>query len=132
MMFLRAAAVWGLLLVFAITNGAVREALLAPWLGAQAGHVLSTLILCAAILLIALLSIRWIAPRGRRGAVLVGVTWLALTLVFEFLAGHYLFGDSWEKLLADYNLLRGRLWILVLMATLFAPAWALGWNRAVR
>jgi hypothetical protein len=61
---------------------------------------------------------------------LIGAVWLALTLAFEFLAGHYLFGSSWERLLADYDLLRGRVWILVLLATLFAPAWGFGWSRA--
>ena len=132
MMLLRAIAVWGLLLIVAVANGAAREYLINPRLGAQTGHVVSTVILCAAILVVALLSIRWIAPRGRKGAMLVGATWLALTLAFEFLAGHYLFGSSWDKILADYNLLRGRVWVLVLLVTLFAPAWAFGWKRAAR
>jgi len=132
MTLLRAVAAWGLLLVIAVANGALREYLLAPRLGGQAGHVVSVVVLCAAIFVVALLTIRWIGPRGRRDAVLIGATWLALTLVFEFLAGHYLFGNSWEKLFADYNLLRGRVWILVLLVSLFAPAWALGWNRAPR
>ena len=132
MMVLRAIAVWALLAVVAVANGAAREFLIAPGLGAQTGHVVSTIILCAAIVIVALLSIRWIGPRGRRGALWVGGTWLALTLVFEFLAGHYVLGNSWEKLFADYNLLRGRVWILVLIATLFAPAWAYGWKRSAR
>ncbi|MGQ9625254.1 MAG: hypothetical protein ACUVT9_07815 [Candidatus Bathycorpusculaceae bacterium] len=41
--------------------------------------------------------------------------------MFEFIAGHYVFGNSWEKLLADYNLLEGRLWSLVLLTILIAP-----------
>jgi hypothetical protein len=44
-----------------------------------------------------------------------------LTLAFEFLAGHYLFGNPWSKLLADYNLLRGHIWVLVLITTAFGP-----------
>lgn len=55
---------------------------------------------------------------------MVGTVWVALTVAFEFLAGHYVFGNSWERLLADYNMVRGRLWILVLLANLFAPLWA--------
>ena len=132
MMLPRAIAVWVLLLAVAVANGTAREFFLVPRLGAQAGHVLSTVILCVAILVIALITIRWMAPRGRRAALSIGGVWLALTLVFEFLAGHYLFGNSWEKLFADYNLLRGRVWILVLPATLFAPAWAYGWTRSAR
>ena len=48
--------------------------------------------------------------------------WLGMTLVFEFGAGHYLFGTPWRALLADYNVLAGRLWVLVLIATMTAPA----------
>jgi hypothetical protein len=49
---------------------------------------------------------------------------VALTVAFEFFAGHYAFGNSWERLIADYNVFRGRIWILVLLANFFAPLWA--------
>ena len=129
-MIFRTIVIWVLLLGVAVLNGTAREFLLAPRLGAYAGHVASTVVLCAAIFVVALLFTRWIGPRSRGGAMLIGAVWLALTLAFEFLAGHYLFGSSWERLLADYDLLRGRVWILVLLATLFAPAWGWGWSRA--
>ena len=131
-MIFRAILIWVLLLGFAVLNGTVREFVLAPRLGAQAAHVASTLVLCAAIFIVALLFTRWIAPKSRGGALLIGSVWLALTLAFEFLAGHYLFGSSWERLLSEYDLMRGRVWILVLVATLFAPVWAFGWSRASR
>ena len=52
--------------------------------------------------------------------------WLGLTVAFEFLGGHYLFGDSWERLLAAYNVAQGQVWVLVLIATLLAPVLAYG------
>jgi hypothetical protein len=52
--------------------------------------------------------------------------WVILTVVFEFLAGHYLFENSWDRLIADYNMVRGRVWVLVLFASFFAPRWAAG------
>ena len=55
---------------------------------------------------------------------MVGTVWVALTVAFEFVAGHYVFGNSWERLIADYNVFRGRIWILVLLMNLFAPLWA--------
>jgi membrane-anchored protein YejM (alkaline phosphatase superfamily) len=97
-MIFRATLIWVLLLGFAVLNGTVREFVLAPRMGAQAAHVASTLILCAAIFVVALLFTRWIAPKSRGGALLIGSVWLALTLAFEFLAGHYLFGSSWQRL----------------------------------
>ena len=48
---------------------------------------------------------------------------VALTVAFEFLAGHYVFGNSWERLIADYDVFRGRIWILVLLMNLLAPLW---------
>jgi len=52
---------------------------------------------------------------------MIGVLWLVLTLAFEFLAGHYVFGNPWSRLWTDYDVLRGRIWILVLVTTLVAP-----------
>jgi hypothetical protein len=71
-----------------------------------------------------LAAIRWVAPAGLREAFLVGVLWVVLTVAFEFIAGHYLFGNPWPKLLADYDILHGRLWLLVLVTNLLAPLWA--------
>jgi hypothetical protein len=102
-------------------NGGVRELWLVPMVGDTAGHVLSTVALCIAILVVSRLSIHWIGPVSRSDALRVGAVWLAVTLAFEFLAGHYLFGNPWEELLADYNLLAGRMWVLVLITTLLAP-----------
>lgn len=97
-----------MLLVFAVLNGALRETVIAPWMDDEAAHAVSTVILSAAVFAVALLTIRWIGPNGRRDAVLVGIMWLVLTIAFEFFAGHFLFGASWETLLGDYNILRGR------------------------
>lgn len=123
-MFSRALAMWLLLLILAVLNGAIREALIKPRFGEQGAHIGSTAILCAAIILVAWTSISWIGPNDRREALVVGTVWVALTVAFEFLAGHYVFSNSWERLLADYNMVRGRIWILVLLANLFAPLWA--------
>jgi hypothetical protein len=121
-MYSRALMVWGGLLVLAFANGAVREAVLIPAIGDTAGHALSSLTLTAAILVLTALTIRWIDPPSPAAAWQVGALWLALTLAFEFLAGHYLFGNPWSRLLADYDIPSGRIWILVLAATAAAPS----------
>jgi hypothetical protein len=51
----------------------------------------------------------------------IGFEWLVLTLAFEFLVGHYILGTSWERLLADDNVLKGHIWVLVLVTTAVAP-----------
>lgn len=117
----RALIVWVVLLVCAVANGAFREGVLAPRLGAGPAHVASTLLLSAVVIVLAIITIRWIGPRSAGDALVIGLLWVALVLAFEFLAGHYVFGHSWDALLADYDVFRGRIWPLVLLATFLAP-----------
>ena len=117
----RSLVVWAMMLVVASVNGAIREALLIPAIGDAAGRAISTVALCVLVLLLTWLTIRWIEPRSSRDAWTVGALWVALTLGFEFLAGHFLFGDPWSQLLEDYNVFRGRIWILVLVTIAIAP-----------
>ena len=117
----RALVVWCLLLVIAILNGALRVAWLIPRFGETRGHIASTVSLSAAIVLFAACTIGWIRPRTWRETWIIGACWLGVTIAFEFLGGHYLFGRPWNTLLADYNLSEGRIWIGVLVATALGP-----------
>jgi hypothetical protein len=58
-----------------------------------------------------------------------GILWGVLTVAFEFGFGHYVSGLGWDVLLADYDVRAGRLWPLVLLATVAAP-WF--WGVALR
>jgi hypothetical protein len=51
----------------------------------------------------------------------IGVFWFFITVIFEFVFGHFVMGHTWHKLFADYNLLNGRLWVLVLLNNIAAP-----------
>ena len=121
-MLVRAGAVWFAVMLIAILNGAARDVLLVPRLGDPVARALSCLTLATLIVLVTWVSLRWIHPASLSDAWTIGVVWLAMTLTFEFVAGHYLFHTAWSTLLADYNLLKGRLWILVLVSTAIAPA----------
>jgi hypothetical protein len=120
-MMVRAFDAWLVILLVAFVNGGIREALIIPRTGDATGHVISTIMLCVAILVVCRLLIGWINPATARDSWRIGAMWLALTLAFEFLAGHYLFGTPWRGLLADYDILRGRVWVLVLVTTALAP-----------
>lgn len=121
----RAFLVWLALVIVAVLNGGLRQLILIPRLGESWGHVLSTLTLSSAIAGVAWFTMPWLQPTLPIGAWKIGVLWLVLTIAFEFLAGHYLFRQPWSVLVADYNLARGRIWVLVLIATLVAPVIAL-------
>jgi hypothetical protein len=120
-MVLRACIVWVGLAVLAVLNAGLREGVWAPRFGQQAGHVVSTVLLCVLILFVAHLATGWIGVDSQSSAIQVGVAWTVLTLAFEFIAGHYVFGNPWEKILADYNMFRGRIWLFVPLTTLLAP-----------
>jgi hypothetical protein len=120
---LRAGLAWFAILALAIVNGALRELWIIPHRGELVGHVASTLLLCAVIVLTSWFAIGWIRPLSSQQAWTVGLEWVLMTLAFEFLAGHYLFGNPWSRLFADYNVLRGRIWVLVLITTLLAPVY---------
>jgi len=120
-MFIRAFAIWSVILILAIFNGGLRTILIVPKIGEQAGHIVSTIILCGLILLVARISMTWVGPNSQLENFLVGLFWVLLTVGFEFLAGHYAFKKSWETLIADYNIAQGRIWILVLITNLLAP-----------
>lgn len=120
-MLVRTVAAWGLLLGLAVLNGAFREAYLSPRPGRGVANALSTVSLSLLILLAGLAITSWIAPRTIQDAWTIGVVWLALTLAFEFLAGHFIFGRAWSELLGEYNLLAGKVWLMVLVVTLMTP-----------
>lgn len=123
-MILRSILIWVVVLLMAVLNGVVREGLIRPQVGEQIGRIISTVMLCAVICLVTWFSITWIKPGTTQQALFTGILWVVLTLAFEFLAGHYLFHKPWSELLADYNLLQGRIWVLVLITNLLAPLWA--------
>ena len=108
-MITRALIVWFVFLVFAIINGALREGLLVRPFGTKMAHILSTINLSAVILAVGMAAGPWIGYQSSADAWAVGALWVSLTLAFEFLAGHYLFGKSWAILLDDYNVLQGRI-----------------------
>lgn len=51
----------------------------------------------------------------------IGLLWMVMTLGFEFGAGHFLFKKPWSELLLDYNIAKGRIWVLVPIVTATAP-----------
>jgi hypothetical protein len=117
---LKALAIWAGILVLAVLNGALREAILIPKLGAVAGLVLSGILLSALIFAVAYFSLPWLGALHLAQFVGVGLGWLALTLVFEFSFG--LWQDkSWQVMLEAYTFKGGNIWPVVLVVTALAP-----------
>ncbi len=122
MVHLRAVGIWFVFLVIAFGLGAVREGLLRPRIGEAKAHVIGTLIAVAFMILVIYAFIQRVhGSCSMTDLILIGVLWLVMTVAFEFGFFHYVMSKPWETLLADYNVLRGRIWVLVLATVLLGP-----------
>jgi hypothetical protein len=105
-----------------VANAGVRELVYADRVGELAAHQISTATLLAAVTYyIWLVDQRWPVPTTQT-ALAIGGNWAALTILFEFGLGHYVLGSPWPDLVANYNLADGRIWVLVPVWMVVAPA----------
>lgn len=119
---LYAIGIWLVFMVFFIINGTIRNEVYGPVIGEWEGHVVSSVIGIGFIFLVTCFFLKnLVISYSSTDLILVGIFWLSLTVVFEFGFGHYVVGHSWDKLLGDYNIMKGRVWSLVLLTLLIAP-----------
>jgi len=112
---------WPPMIIVGIANGLLRQVLFAKPLGEQRAHQLSSLTAIVFFGTYIWLLNRWRPLESTGQALLIGGIWLFLTTGFEFLFGRYVAGHSWRELLHDYNIAKGRLWLLVLLWICIAP-----------
>ena len=132
MLLLKSLLAWLAILVLAVANGALREAVLIPSFGKIGGFVLSGVLLSVAILLAAYLLVRATPNVGVSQSALVGVLWLGLTLAFEFAFGLYVQNKPLSELLSAYTFQEGNIWPVVLLVTLLAPSIAVRFHAKHR
>lgn len=118
---LRAVLWWLVILVLAIANGMLRDGLLVSVMGPFAALVTSGVVLSALILLVAYFAVPGLGPLGRAQYWLVGLVWLAMTLVFESGFGLLVQHKALSELLQAYTFAGGNIWPVVLVVTLVAP-----------
>lgn len=114
-------AAWCAMLAISVANGVLRDFTYGRFISELAAHQLSTLI--GLLLLGAFMRavLRRYPPADSASAWHIGLAWMGMTVAFEFLFFHYVGGHSWSDLLANYNVLRGRVWVLVPFWLAVAP-----------
>ncbi len=128
---------WAVMVVIAIINGIIGENFVKGLAGDYTAHLYKTFFIITVIFVFSRFYLKKAAAGGASiypAALSAGLLWLASSLTFELLAGHYIFGFPWEKLTSDYRIWRGRLWSLVLASEVVAPffnAWLLDRRRPV-
>ena len=119
-----AACAWLGFAGIAIICGGLRVKLLEPWLGEAKAHVLGTALVC--VLLMAAIQL-FVGASGLSGTwplMRIGAFWTLLTICFEFAFGLLVLKKSFEELFADYNIFKGRVWLLVPVTTFWGPVLA--------
>ena len=126
--WLRATSLWLLLMAAETLQGLWRVKVLAPWIGEENARDVGVFTGTLIVLLITFACIDWIPARDARTLLLVGATWVGLTIGYEVALGRMAFDLSWGEIAADFDLSRGRLLYLGLIVLLFSPLLA-AWLR---
>lgn len=121
MLFVKAFGVWILLALLAIILGALRTKFILPATDEPSAHQIGTGIFLFVQFLVIYFFVRFARITVTKDLIFIGLFWIVLTVLFEFVFGHYIMNHPWEKLLADYNIFAGRLWLLVLLNNIIAP-----------
>jgi hypothetical protein len=108
------------MLLIAIANGALRDLGYKKYAGELLAHQLSTITLIIFFSLYIGYVIHHYPPYSSLQALMIGIFWVAMTLAFEFGFGRWR-GNSWTKLLEDYDFLKGRIWVLIPLWVAIAP-----------
>lgn len=118
----KAVIAWFLMIPVAILNGGLRNALFEPWVGELRAHQLSVLTGSLAFFGVAYALLhKDVRDTPDRKLLGLGAIWTVATIIFEFGFGHWVMGNSWSTLIADYNVANGRLWPAVLLALMLSP-----------
>ena len=105
----------------AVINVLLRDSLYERFLNELHAHQLSTVSFALLFGIYVWFVIKWVKLSSSRDVLRLGLTWLLLTIAFEFLFGHFVMGNPLSKLFHDYNLLAGRVWVLVLLWIAMVP-----------
>lgn len=112
---------WFVMLLVSIANGFIRDFTYGKYMSELMAHQLSTVTSLLVLGIVIHGFVRRYPPSSDQEAVLIGLLWVALTVAFEFMFFHYVGGHPWAELLANYNVVKGRVWVFVLLWIAIAP-----------
>lgn len=117
----RSLAVWFVLIAVEFVHGILRAFFLRPYVGDFRSRQIGVFTGSVLILVVAFLFIRWIDAPNTKSLIGVGLLWLILTVAFELVFGHFVFGRSWEGLFSDYDVRHGGFLAFGMAVLTFSP-----------
>ena len=121
MFLFRGSAVWLLIMIVESVHGTLRRLVLEPGLGDLRARQVSVFTGMALIFVVTFYCIRWIRAGSVSALLLIGFSWVLLTLIFEMVLGRMVFGYGWDRISEDFDPRRGGLMGFGLLFMLFAP-----------
>jgi hypothetical protein len=118
---LRGVAVWFVLIGAEVIHGLARSMWLVPVVGDLPSRQIGVFTGSMMNLIVTALFVRWIRPARVADALLIGVTWLLLTVTFEIVLGRAVMQGSWQRIGSDYDLIHGGLLPIGLLILALAP-----------
>lgn len=120
--YLYAIITWFLFIPIAILNGYIREKYYISKVGDLKAHQISTFTASLAFIFLSFLILNnKISDLSILELLSIGAMWVTMTIIFEFGFGHFIAGSSWNKLIEDYNIFKGRIWGIFLITVFLTP-----------
>jgi len=124
MFLIRGVAVWFIIIFAEMVHGILRGLFFVPVFGdftsRQIGVFTGSLIIFA----IAYFTVRWIGAKRMWQLISVGLMWMVFTVIFEISFGIFVMHFSHERILSDFNILRGGFLSLGIIFMAIAPLMA--------
>ena len=118
---IKSIGIWLLIVIAAIINGAIREKLLTPLIGAHLSLPISGITLSVLVFVITYFALPLLDNVKSKVYITIGLFWIILTLAFEYLFGHYVMGMPWHEINHVFELQNGNLFTVVLIVTALSP-----------
>lgn len=118
--FLQYFLYWLPMIFLAFSNAALRQLVFIKYMNELRAHQVSTIVLIIVCSFYIWFIFPFIKLQNTKEAFLIGLFWVALTILFEFIMG-LISNRPMSTLFHDYNILAGRIWILFLLSLFFLP-----------
>lgn len=118
----RALAVWVIIMCVETIHGIARGLLLVPMTGDLAARQIGVVVGSLLIFVIALATVNWLRTTSLQQRLVIGITWVFLTVIFEFLLGYCVMELTIDRILSDYHILHGGFMIFGLLIMAVSPA----------
>ena len=120
-LFFKTSLIWLAIAILAIGNGVLRESVLVPMLGQGLALPISGISLSIIVFIVTYFAFGFFGKQSFLTYFLIGLQWVFMTLIFEFVFGHYVAGKSWSTILQVFDTTKGDLFIFVLLMSLISP-----------